>query len=106
MANVRGMREAFLKAQKYERDWSDYLAAKQREPAEKGRGDGDKESEKDRPKMPERDLAMETLVLVLRGDALVQWHCYQADDMLAALQIANEFGFKVRSFHHALEAYK
>src|SRR5262249_21178246 len=37
---------------------------------------------------------------------LVEWHCYQADDMLAALQVAGEFGFKVRAFHHALEAYK
>jgi len=26
--------------------------------------------------------------------------------MLAALQVADEFGFKVRAFHHALEAYK
>ena len=26
--------------------------------------------------------------------------------MLAALQIADEFGFQVRAFHHALEAYK
>ena len=42
----------------------------------------------------------------MRGDILVEWHCYQADDMLAALQIADEFGFKVRAFHHALEAYK
>ncbi len=42
----------------------------------------------------------------MRGDILVEWHCYQADDMLAALQMADEFGFKVRAFHHALEAYK
>jgi imidazolonepropionase-like amidohydrolase len=47
-----------------------------------------------------------TLALVMRGDILVERHCYQADDMLAALQVADEFGFSVRAFHHALEAYK
>jgi imidazolonepropionase-like amidohydrolase len=56
--------------------------------------------------VPDRDLALETLALVLGGRMLVEWHCYQADDMLAALQVADEFGFRVRAFHHALEAYK
>ena len=60
----------------------------------------------DEAKPPDRDLALETLALVMRGDILVEWHCYQADDMLAALEVAGEFGFKVRAFHHALEAYK
>ena len=65
-----------------------------------------KKDEGDEAKPPDRDLALETLALVMRGDILVEWHCYQADDMLAALEIAGEFGFKVRAFHHALEAYK
>jgi imidazolonepropionase-like amidohydrolase len=93
MANLRSVREAFLKAQKYARDWDDYAKS---QPSPDGGP----------PKEPERDLGLETLALVMRGDILVQWHCYQADDMLAALQIADEFGFKVRAFHHALEAYK
>ena len=53
-----------------------------------------------------RDLAMETLVGVLEGRILPQVHCYRADDMLSFLQMADEFGFQIRSFHHALEAYK
>ena len=65
-----------------------------------------KDDDKDDDKPPDRDLALETLALVMRGDILVEWHCYQADDMLAALAVADEFGFKVRAFHHALEAYK
>jgi len=36
----------------------------------------------------------------------VQVHCYRADDMTTVLQVAQEFGFDVRSFHHAVEAYK
>jgi imidazolonepropionase-like amidohydrolase len=33
-------------------------------------------------------------------------HCYRADDMLAMISLADEMGFTIRSFHHALEAYK
>jgi imidazolonepropionase-like amidohydrolase len=104
MGSLRAVREAFFKAQKYARDWEDWTR-KQSQPPPLG-GDGKKKEDDKGEKPPERDLALETLALVMRGDILVQWHCYQADDMLAALQIADEFGFKVRAFHHALEAYK
>jgi imidazolonepropionase-like amidohydrolase len=98
MANLRALREAFLKAQKYAREQKEHEA--------KGDHAGGDAGTKDAPKAPDRDLGLETLALVLRGSALVQWHCYQADDMLSALQVADEFGFEIRSFHHALEAYK
>ena len=55
---------------------------------------------------PARDPAKETLVGAMRGSVLVHIHCYRADDMLAMLALADEVGFQVRSFHHALEAYK
>jgi imidazolonepropionase-like amidohydrolase len=108
MGNVRAVREAFLHAQKYARDWEDWTR-KQRQPDDERPGDGkpgDKKRDRGDDKPPDRDLGLETLALVMRGEILVEWHCYQADDMLAALQIADEFGFKVRAFHHALEAYK
>ena len=49
---------------------------------------------------------METLVGVMDGRILPQIHCYRADDMLSMIQLSDEFGFQIRSFHHALEAYK
>ncbi|MRG94164.1 amidohydrolase family protein [Polyangium spumosum] len=55
---------------------------------------------------PPRDPAKETLIGALRGKVLVHVHCYRADDMLAMLALADEVGFEVKSFHHALEAYK
>jgi imidazolonepropionase-like amidohydrolase len=58
------------------------------------------------PTLPVRDLKLETLAGVLRGDVLVQIHCYKASDIAQMIAIADEFGFKIRSFHHALEAYK
>lgn len=82
MANVRGYRQAFIKAQ-------DHL--------EKWRAKGAKVG---------RDVELETLAGILLGKFLLHVHCYRADDMLAFLQVADEFGFSVRSFHHGLEAYK
>jgi imidazolonepropionase-like amidohydrolase len=58
------------------------------------------------PVPPDVDLALETLARVLKGEVLVQVHCYRAAEMAEMAAIAREFGFKVRSFHHALEAYK
>ncbi|MBI1404065.1 MAG: amidohydrolase family protein [Porphyrobacter sp.] len=57
-------------------------------------------------KNPKRDLAKETLVGVLKGDILVQNHCYRADEMALVLDMAKEMGYKVTAFHHAVEAYK
>jgi imidazolonepropionase-like amidohydrolase len=55
---------------------------------------------------PDRDPGAETLAAALDGRVLVHVHCYRADDMLAMLALADEMGFRVRSFHHAVEAYK
>ncbi len=55
---------------------------------------------------PDRDLAMETVAGVLRGEILIQNHCYRADEMALVLDMADEFGYEVTAFHHAVEAYK
>tara|TARA_Y100001970_G_C14151775_1_gene813125 strand:- start:151 stop:1530 length:1380 start_codon:yes stop_codon:yes gene_type:complete len=53
-----------------------------------------------------RDLKNETLVGVLDGEILIQNHCYRADEMATMINISQEFGYKVTTFHHAVEAYK
>ncbi len=83
MGNLRGYREAFNQAKKFQRE----NAGKPFEEAA-------------------RDLNLESLVGVLEGRLLPQVHCYTAQDMLSFLQVADEFRFRVRTFHHALEAYK
>ncbi len=88
MGNLAGFREAFIRADKYRKKWDDWVA-------------GDRVGDP-----PDRDLELETLAEVLRGNILVQNHCYRADDMHAMLEVAREFGFSIRSFHHAVEAYK
>jgi imidazolonepropionase-like amidohydrolase len=109
MGNVYGRRKAFFAAQRYLDEWSRW-EAKQNDPKAKGKKKGPKKGKKgdeesdDAP--PEFDPALETLSGILTGEFLVQTHCYRADDMLGVLQVADEFGFHIRSFHHALEAYK
>src|SRR5690606_34859365 len=55
---------------------------------------------------PDRDLEMETLAGVLNGDIILQWHCYRADEMANAIEVAREFDLEIAAFHHAVEAYK
>ena len=55
---------------------------------------------------PDRDLAMETLAGVLAGEILIQNHCYRADEMALVMSMAQEFGYQVSAFHHAVESYK
>ncbi|HFE46113.1 MAG TPA: amidohydrolase [Nannocystis exedens] len=110
MGNVHGYRDAFQKAVEYRRSWAKYEKAKKDSAkagkknlgGDKGAGDGSKEP----PVAPARDFALETLAKVLDGEILVHNHCYRADEMSLMLDLAATYGFKIRSFHHAIEAYK
>lgn len=53
-----------------------------------------------------RDLQLETLAGVLAGEISIQNHCYRADEMAFVIDMAKEFGYKVSTFHHAVESYK
>ena len=81
MGNLAVNRQTWIKAQEYRK-----------------KRDGGKEFS--------RDLGMETLAGVLDGDILIHNHCYRADEMAIVLDMAKEFGYKVSTFHHAVESYK
>ena len=87
MGNVAGYRAAWIQAEGYRRKWDKW----------NGTRTGD---------APARDLGLETLAEVLRGNILVHNHCYRADEMMIMVDIAKEFGYKIRSIHHGVEAYK
>ncbi len=105
MGNVAGYRAAWIKAQKYRRDWEEYERRRKKGEQETENGDG-RSGENSSRRAPDRDLELETLSGVLAGDILVQNHCYRADEMLTMIDIAKEFGYKITAFHHAVEAYK
>jgi imidazolonepropionase-like amidohydrolase len=55
---------------------------------------------------PRRDLRMEALVDILDQKLLVSSHGYRADEFLALVRLAEEFGFRVQTLQHGVEAYK
>jgi imidazolonepropionase-like amidohydrolase len=86
MGNIAYARSTWIKAQAYKRKWDAYES--------KGGN------------MPERDIAMDTLRGVLGGRILIHNHCYRADEMAVMIDMAKEFGYKIGTFHHAVESYK
>ena len=92
MGQEEVLRDAFVRAQDYKREWDDYRARlARREPG---------------LVPPRRDLALEPLVEVLEGKRLVHAHGYRADEHLMLLTVAKEFGFKIATLQHVLEGYK
>lgn len=118
MGNVYGYRRAFQDATDYRRRWLKYdrdlqLWNARQLKSDKGGDDkggddkgGDDKGPDDPPDPPARDFGLETLADVIDGKILVHNHCYRADEMNIMLDLAQEFHFKIRSFHHGLEAYK
>lgn len=92
MGNFSVYRATWIQAQEYADGWRRYEAAVAK---------GGRILEK-----PKRDIGLETLAAVLAKDILVHMHCHRADEMAMILDLAKEFGFRIGTFHHALEAYK
>jgi imidazolonepropionase-like amidohydrolase len=99
MGEVAIMRQAMVQAREYlqsRRDHGDAVA----DWCEAGA------SEDERPDPPAVSLQTETLAGLMTGDIIAQIHCYRADEMLTHIALSDEFGYQIRSFHHAVEAYK
>jgi imidazolonepropionase-like amidohydrolase len=86
------IREAFKEAKEYMKDWDEYNRRK-------SAGEANLIP-------PRRDLQLDALVEVLQGKRYVHSHCYRADEIMMLMHVADEFGFKVRTFQHVLEGYK
>jgi len=86
------IRDAFTRARDYKRAWDEYRATSAK---------GEKYLIP-----PRRDLQLEPLVEILEGKRYVHAHCYVASEILMLIDLANEFGFKIRTFQHVLEGYK
>ncbi len=128
MGNVHGYRLAFQQAIEYGRSWRDWQhnhrlwqvkrAKFERyeeeraewERAALGEGGPDQPEEVEdpgpEPAPPARNFQLEPLLGAVEGRVLVQMHCYRADEMARMVELGREMGFGVRSFHHAVEAYK
>ena len=81
------IRDHFLAARDYEREWQRWEATGEGLP-------------------PRRDLRMEAILDILDQELLISSHGYRADGYLALIRLAEEFGFRVQTLQHAVEAYK
>ncbi|MBA2378829.1 MAG: amidohydrolase [Blastocatellia bacterium] len=87
MGTLEVMRDAFERARDYRQAWADYRSKKTRVP-------------------PRRDIELEPVVEILEGRRIVHAHGYRSDEHLNLLHMAEEFGFKIGTLQHGLEAYK
>lgn len=87
MGTMETIRDAFRRARDYKQEWDDYRAKKTKVP-------------------PRVDEQLQPLVEVLEGKRLVHCHGYRSDEHLNVLRLAEEFGFRIGTLQHALEAYK
>ncbi len=56
--------------------------------------------------VPRKDLRLEALADILRGNIWVQCHSYRQDEILMMVRLSQEFHFKIGAMQHALEAFK
>lgn len=84
MATANILRKELLRAQEYMRKTADAAG--------------------DPAKLPERDLDLDVLAQVLRGELLMKAHAHRADDILTAMRIAKEFGVRL-SIEHCTEGH-
>jgi imidazolonepropionase-like amidohydrolase len=87
MGTLEVMRDALVRAREYKKSWEDYRAGKTKTP-------------------PRKSEELDPIVEILEGKRLVHAHGYRSDEHLNLLRLANEFGFKVATLQHGLEAYK
>jgi N-acetylglucosamine-6-phosphate deacetylase len=81
------IRDHFLAARDYEKEWKNWEKTKTGIP-------------------PRKDLRMEAILDILNQKLRITSHGYRADEFLALVRLAEEFGFKVQALQHGVEAYK
>lgn len=85
------LRHWFTQAQEYKQAWQDY----------------EKRAKSDKNAVPPRkDLRLDALVDIMEGDILVHAHSYREDEIVMLMDVAEDFGFRIKTFQHVLEGYK
>jgi imidazolonepropionase-like amidohydrolase len=87
MGVIETMRDGLTRARDYKKAWDDFKAGKTKIE-------------------PRKSLELEPLVEIIEGKRLVHCHGYRSDEHLNLLRLADEFGFKIGTLQHGLEAYK
>ena len=76
----------FTAAQQYAKEWAQY--------------------KKSGGAPPRRDLELEAIDEIIRGERLIHCHSYRQDEILMMIRLMESFGVKIGTFQHVLEGYK
>lgn len=80
-------RDRFNAAREYQKSWDDWHNAPNGLP-------------------PRRDLELEAISEILRGERWIHCHSYRQDEILGLLRLLEEYHVKIGSLQHILEGYK
>jgi N-acetylglucosamine-6-phosphate deacetylase len=86
------IRDRFVAAGEYMVEWELY--------------NGLSSAEKSRAMPPHKDLELEAIAEIIRGERLVHSHSYRQDEIFMLCELAADFGFKLGTLQHVLEGYK
>jgi imidazolonepropionase-like amidohydrolase len=92
MGNAYILRRAFTEAREYIDRWDRY---------EKERAAGNTKI-----MAPKKDLAMETLKMVLEKKLTADCHTYRADEIVWIINFCREFGIDLKQISHCVDGYK
>lgn len=82
------LRDRFIAARQYDQMWRDWRAGPQNQLP------------------PRRDLRLEAIAEVLRGERWVHCHSYRQDEIAALFGVLQEFNVQIGTLQHILEGYK
>ncbi|MGV3771579.1 MAG: amidohydrolase family protein, partial [Verrucomicrobiales bacterium] len=63
-------------------------------------------NDKSKAKPVRRDLELDAIVEILKGERLIHCHSYRQDEIIAFLRVMERFNVKVGTLQHILEGYK
>jgi imidazolonepropionase-like amidohydrolase len=86
------MYDAFHRARAYAAEWDGHA--------------GLKPKEREGAVAPRRDLELDALAEILRGQRFISCHSYVQGEIAMLMQVADSMGFTVNTFTHVLEGYK
>lgn len=81
------IRDRFNAAREYDQEWKSWGVRPQGSP-------------------PRRDLELEAIAEILRGERWIHCHSYRQDEILALIKLCDEFHITIGSLQHILEGYK
>ncbi len=97
MGTAAVFRKAFVDAQNYGKKWDEYESKKKQ---------AEEKDELDKiPSEPDRELNKEMLLKVLNKEIPLNFHCHQANDIVTAIRLAEEFNIDMMLVH-ATEGHK